>query len=427
MALQIPDYTKTMARLKSPSDRAKERFAQAAAQQDQEQQGLTIEKMRSDIESAKQKAAKDVRVRQIIASGQDPEATYHALLREDTEIANDYRTQQQQQAAARRAEDIQNANMMQGRMAPDLTLPNRSGLAPNPEDHAPLPEMPIRSATGGPSMTVQPQSAQDMNLTAQAKARFTAAEADRIAQRNQADELEKIRMREEQQAKYAKPAAVSQPSSIAEYNLYKQEGGKLGFDAWQTKDANLKKVQPPAAQRDRVIQTPTGPQLLDMDSGVSRPITDQGGAAIPLAPTTDTRNREMALKRIDPVLTKISDLSEKINTGKGLLAKVSGAVEKAKAQANYNDDVALYQSVISGFTPLVARASGHTGVLTQQDVDSVRELFPKPGDSKTLRDRKIANVKEILAGAPPDTGTAGVPSVGGTFNGGTVTKVTKIE
>ena len=129
--------------------------------------------------------------------------------------------------------------------------------------------------------------------------------------------------------------------------------------------------------------------------------------------TTDARNRAVSLSKIDPVMSAISELSEKINTGKGLIAKLSGGVERAKAEGNLNDDVAEYQALIAGFTPLVARAVGHTGVLTEQDVQSVKELFPKPGDSKTLRDRKIERVKSILGALQTRAGqggqTSGVP------------------
>jgi hypothetical protein len=93
------------------------------------------------------------------------------------------------------------------------------------------------------------------------------------------------------------------------------------------------------------------------------------------------------------------------------MAKLAGGVERAKAEANYNDDVAEYEALISGFTPLVARALGHSGVLTEQDVQSVRALFPRPGDSKTLRDRKIARLNGLfgeIQSAGVDTGGAPV-------------------
>jgi len=109
-----------------------------------------------------------------------------------------------------------------------------------------------------------------------------------------------------------------------------------------------------------------------------------------------------------PVLSAIAELSEKINTNRGVYAKLAGGASKLAAKINLDDDVAEYQALVSGFTPLVARSLGHTGVLTQQDVDSVRELFPKPGDSQSLRDRKV---KRILGIVSQLEGTEGVRDV----------------
>ena len=108
------------------------------------------------------------------------------------------------------------------------------------------------------------------------------------------------------------------------------------------------------------------------------------------------QQQQQAYQRAEPVIDAISSLSEKINTGQGVLAKISGGVEKAKAEANLNDDVAEYEALISGFTPLVARSLGHVGVLTEQDVQSVKAMFPRPGDSKSLRDRKISRLKSLM-------------------------------
>lgn len=146
------------------------------------------------------------------------------------------------------------------------------------------------------------------------------------------------------------------------------------------------------------------------DPSTGQPIKNPRPVPSPLE-TQDARK----FKQAEPILNAVSELSEKINTQSGLLAKMSGGVEKAKAQANYNDDVAEYEALISGFTPLVARALGHTGVLTQQDVDSVKALFPKPGDSKTLRDRKIARIRSIIGELETNAspGPSGSPNADG--------------
>lgn len=139
------------------------------------------------------------------------------------------------------------------------------------------------------------------------------------------------------------------------------------------------------------------------------------------APSAMERMDSRKFEKAGPVLAAMTELSEKINTQQGVIAKISGGVERAKATANLNDDVAEYQALISGFTPLVARALGHTGVLTQQDVDSVKALFPSPGDSKSLRDRKVSRLLNIVGqlegqqgtGAPNGPAPAAKPSGGG--------------
>lgn len=119
---------------------------------------------------------------------------------------------------------------------------------------------------------------------------------------------------------------------------------------------------------------------------------------------SDTERQQLTgFGKVRPILDSISELSERINTAQGVLAKLRGGVERAKAKANLDDDVAEYESLISGFTPMVARAVGHVGVLTEQDVQSVRALFPKPGESKSLRDRKIKRLETIFTGVARET------------------------
>lgn len=157
-----------------------------------------------------------------------------------------------------------------------------------------------------------------------------------------------------------------------------------------------------------IVVTGAGPQLVDRGSGTARPITDAGGSVVGPTPTEQQRNEARQYSKARPILSALSELSEKINTQQGAMAKISGAAELQKAKINLNDDVAEYESVISGFTPLIARALGHVGILTEQDVQSVKAMFPRPGDSKSLRDRKIARIEQLMgamegapAAAPP--------------------------
>jgi hypothetical protein len=167
--------------------------------------------------------------------------------------------------------------------------------------------------------------------------------------------------------------------------------------AWKDKyqkagDAELR----PFMQRP--VQSGSEYLIWDPNTQTFRQPTGPGGdpMRLPLPATSEQRNVLAAGRRAQPVLQGISELADRINTGSGLMAKAVGEVEKLKAQANYNDDVAEYTSLIKMFTPSIARAVGHVGVLTEPDVQSVRQMFPQPGDSKTLKDRKIARIASLL-------------------------------
>jgi hypothetical protein len=125
------------------------------------------------------------------------------------------------------------------------------------------------------------------------------------------------------------------------------------------------------------------------------PVSEALGQSYIAPPPAEVQAQASQYKRAAPILGKIGELSEKINVTQGAMAKITGTAERAAAELNMNDDISEYNALISAFTPLVARAVGHTGVLTQQDVDSVREMFPKPTDSKSIRDRKVALIMDI--------------------------------
>ena len=156
-----------------------------------------------------------------------------------------------------------------------------------------------------------------------------------------------------------------------------------------------------------VIQTGAGPQLLDRTTQTASAITGPEGTPIGLAPTEGERNERRQYSKAKPIFEAISELSERINTGQGALAKLTGSVARAKASVNLNDDVAEYESLISGFTPMIARAVGHTGVLTEPDVQSVKRMFPTPGDSQSLRDRKIARLFQLMGAIEGVTASPG--------------------
>lgn len=165
--------------------------------------------------------------------------------------------------------------------------------------------------------------------------------------------------------------------------------------------------QPRALARE-VVQGPNGPLLVDKETGRTEPIQGPDGQPLKTAQSAAERMDSRKFQKSAPVLKAIGELSEKINVNNGLYAKLAGGAEKLKAKANLDDDVAEYEALVSGFTPLIARSLGHTGVLTQQDVDSVKAIFPRPGDSKTLRDRKVNRLLGIVSDLEQTEGVGNV-------------------
>lgn len=199
---------------------------------------------------------------------------------------------------------------------------------------------------------------------------------------------------------YEAPPKPKEPAAVGSFEDYVVR--KHGANPTPAQIAQARKEYQQADDRPYrdpvpiVVMTGDGPQLVNRKAGTASQITDQEGQALGLAPTSEQRNKVAATSRAQPVLDSIDELSEKINVNQGAYAKMAGGAAKLAAKANLDDDVSEYNAVVSGFTPMLARMVGHTGVLTEQDVQSVRAMLPQPGDSKNVRDRKIARIHKIL-------------------------------
>lgn len=202
----------------------------------------------------------------------------------------------------------------------------------------------------------------------------------------------------------------------------------------------VKKFHAPPAPAISVVQSDQGPQVVDRRTGTGKSIIGENKEPLGSMPTSQERNASASYRKIKPIVSKINELSAKINISQGLMATAAGTAGKAAAKLNYDDDIAEYTSLVEAFTPLVARAMGHVGVLTEPDVQSAKAMFPKPTESKSLRDRKAITLAQLFEGIEEasmphsrsgDSGAEksgdGVPTVGGTFNGGKVLKVTPIQ
>lgn len=213
---------------------------------------------------------------------------------------------------------------------------------------------------------------------------------------------------------YVKPAHVSNPGTFEEYVGLPPEQQAVRRDqrkAWMQAD-DRPHAGPVTKYQQKEVLNDEGVAVTANYDSVTGITTDADGKRITRPRPVPSGQVQLDAKKFEkarPVLSAIAELSERINTMKGVVAKMRGAAEKAKAQLNLNDDVAEYEALVSGFTPMVARALGHTGVLTQQDVDSVKALFPRPGDSKTLRDRKVGRMLSIIGQLEHPTPTSAAP------------------
>jgi hypothetical protein len=82
----------------------------------------------------------------------------------------------------------------------------------------------------------------------------------------------------------------------------------------------------------------------------------------------------------------------------GPLGKAAGVVGQLKRKVGAAPDIELYSSQLSGFIPLFARAVGHSGVLTEKDVERTELLFPQPGDTEEVATRKLNRIQSIMSG-----------------------------
>lgn len=106
--------------------------------------------------------------------------------------------------------------------------------------------------------------------------------------------------------------------------------------------------------------------------------------------------KTLALGPQDPITGEY--MGEGIFEAQGVIARLTGWWKHGMAFANKAPAVTEYNALLVGFSPILARSIGHTGVLTQVDVESVIQLFPKLGDGREEAERKLANVMDIMGG-----------------------------
>jgi hypothetical protein len=146
---------------------------------------------------------------------------------------------------------------------------------------------------------------------------------------------------------------------------------------------------------DSIMKTPSLYARLTPTVGTALiPLLSQAGFDFEAALKADSK-----MGSIPQVLAKLRQLSAKINTHEsGLGAVFGGGARGLAAKAQYDNDVSLYESIATAFIPMVARGLGHTGVLTEKDVQSAREALPHKTENKKLAASKMDFIETLFGG-----------------------------
>lgn len=209
---------------------------------------------------------------------------------------------------------------------------------------------------------------------------MTAAERDQSADRAEGRTIQ----REGQAIQMARDAAAAEERVIDNKRADAQLAISRGQLALSQQNA-----------QNQPLETVIGPD--------GKPVLVRRADAVGKSPASTAGTAASGTKgpNVGAILNEIETLSKQINTGgSGPLSNIRGLVRRGAASANMDNTVSEYNALVEGFIPMVARAVGHVGVLTQQDVDSVRALFPRVEDNATLAKNKIDRVKSLMSSVP---------------------------
>lgn len=124
--------------------------------------------------------------------------------------------------------------------------------------------------------------------------------------------------------------------------------------------------------------------LKQLYAGDARPVSAKAREAMSTAGD--------ALRLIDT----LGALSAKVNTREGVDATVTGLYRTAKSTFNRDNDVALLNSSIKAFTPMMLRAFGRVGTPTEGDEARTKAALPTATDGKQLAEAKLALLHNLF-------------------------------
>lgn len=155
---------------------------------------------------------------------------------------------------------------------------------------------------------------------------------------------------------------IKPPSSVATYELLIARG----WDPQEAKIAAFPSLKPERAGGPKL----TAQQLKDMHN----------------------------FRKSEEVFMELSRLAQSVFTNESAIgSKLMALPQKGAAALNLAPQISLYESRRAGLVPIFARALGHTGVLTEIDVQRTESLFPKLGDSMELAQLKLESLHRLMS------------------------------
>lgn len=213
------------------------------------------------------------------------------------------------------------------------------------------------------------------------------------------------------------PATVKPPDvgSFTDYVVRKYGQSPTPAQIAEARKTYQQADDRPQAPAITIVQSDQGFVPIDRRNVTpGQPLTGANGQPLGRPDTVAQRNaaagvtplqlaRKQAQDRAVPILQDLGSRITTINQGNqgGIVDRATGVGRGVASRVGLDPATDLYRTGIRGFVPLFARAVGHTGVLTEIDVQRTEELFPRVGDSDAVTAEKMARIQRIMTGQEP--------------------------
>jgi hypothetical protein len=406
--------------IKPPAPQADQRMERRKALLGEQQQELTIESIRQELETAKSAVQKQAAVSKILSGPEPPEQKYQALLPIDATVAEQFRARLNADAQ-QQAPDIQQtpefASTLQTQQAaiPETIGSDILGQTPAPETIGErvvaLPSKPRQHL--GISGQVTPIATRSAREVLEEKFNEMRRQKGVESENRLTEKLaEQSTASANRKAELELAAALRPEPPVNNDTVVTAEGVKQWNPETRRFDIRVGSRPPTAAQVNAglggdddgtdlqayvnsLARGEIQPQNVPIKirDKVLRLAQDQSVAIM------SDREREAigSLDTANQILKDVKKYSEKIHTGEGLGARVTGLVRQGASAAGYDADVTSLQSK-AGELALIVRALGERGALAEGDVARALLLLPvNPRLTKAEAQNQLRDLEGIFS------------------------------